>query len=121
MIPLIFCVLFVVVQLAFYLGGTHYVNYAAFAGARAQQVGGDGERAAGLLLDGNATSSASLSGASDSFTVEQPWEFDLPFADFFGTFDYDVTVVAGPDEEQYEGRSGNLSGLYADNNCRGGC
>lgn len=123
MVPLLFAVLFLIVELAFFFGDTHYVNYAAFAAARAQQVGGDADRAASMLLDGNATSSAHVSTDSSGGTVqiEQDWPLDLPFTDIFGDLDFDVTVVAGPDEEQYEGRSGRLTGLYADNNCRGGC
>lgn len=121
MIPLIFAVLFFVVQFAFFLGDTHYVNYAAFAGARAQQVGGDGQGAAEMLLDGNATRLATVSAGGESVSVSQPWSLDLPFTDTFGDLDFDVTVVAGPDEERYEGTSGRLPQLYADNNCRGGC
>lgn len=122
MVPLLFAVLFCIVELAFFFGDTHYVNYAAFSAARAQQVGGDAERAASMLLDGNATSSARVSAdAGGSVKVSQDWPMSLPFTESFGDLDFDVTVVAGPDEEQYEGRSGRLPQLYADNNCRGGC
>jgi hypothetical protein len=122
-VPLLFCVLFLVVELAFFFGGTHYANYAAFVGARAQQVGRSAEDAAGLLLDGNVTRLATVDAdaSGGSVTVRQPWTMDLPFTDIFGTWDYDVTVVAGPNEERYEGRSGILQSMYADNQCRGRC
>lgn len=122
-VSVLFGVLFACIELAFWFGGTHYVNYAAFAAARAQQVGQDPEEAASLLLDGNVTRDATVSGAGSSVTIDQPWEADLPFTKGIGDLSYDVTVTAGPDEEGYEGRSApmGLVGQYADNNCRGGC
>lgn len=121
MIPVIFCALFLVVELAFFFGSTHYVNYAAFVGARAQQVGESATDAAGMLLDGNVTRAASVRGGSSSVTIEQPWQMDLPFTSGFGSFDYEVTVVAGPEEARYEGRSGTRSTRYGDNQCGTGC
>ena len=35
MIPVIFALLFAIVEYAYYLGAVHYVNYATFAAARA--------------------------------------------------------------------------------------
>jgi TadE-like protein len=121
MIPVIFAALFLVVELAFFFGSTHYVNYAAFAGARAQQVGESASEAAGMLLDGNVTRDASIRPGSASVTIEQPWQMDLPFTSGFGSFDYEVTVVAGPREALYEGRSGTRSTRYGDNQCGSGC
>lgn len=121
MIPVIFVALFLIVELAFFFGSTHYLNHAAFVGARAQQVGEDGEAAAGLLLDGNVTRDASVSAGDSSVTIEQPWEMDLPFLSTFSDLDYDVTVVAGPEEAQYEGRTGSRSTRYGDNQCGSGC
>jgi hypothetical protein len=122
MIPVIFGLLFAVVELAFWLGGTHFVTYAAFAGARAQQVGRDAEEATAALLDGRATRSQSTSADGQSVTVYMPWAFDLPFVSAVGDVDYDVSVTAGPDEFQYEGRSGDRAWRYGDNNCpSGGC
>lgn len=120
-VPLLFALLFLIVELAFFFGGTHYANYAAFSGARAQQVGERAEDATDLLLDGNATRDATVSSDDSSVTVDQPWPMDLPFVDMFGDFDFTVTSVAGPDEEDYEGTSGRLSNMYADNQCDGGC
>ena len=122
MIPVIFGLLFAVVELAFWLGGTHFTTYAAFAGARAQQVGRDPAAATEMLLDGRATSSQSTSGDGQSVTVNMPWAFDLPFVSAIGSVDYEVSATAGPDEFQYEGRSGKRASRYGDNNCpSGGC
>ena len=121
MIPVIFVGLFLIVELAFFFGSTHYVNYAAFVGARAQQVGESAEDAAGMLLDGNVTRDASVRASGDSVTIDMPWEMDLPFLSTFSDFDYDVTVVAGPEEAAYEGRSGTLSRRYGDNQCGPRC
>ncbi len=123
MIPVIFALLFLVVELAFFFGSTHYVNYAAFVGARAQQVGESATDAAGLLLDGNVTRDASVraSAGAGTVTIDQPWQMDLPFTSTFSDFDYDVTVVAGPEEARYEGKTGNRSRRYGDNQCGTGC
>lgn len=120
MLPVILGLLFTVVELALWLGGTHYTTYAAFAGARAQQVGRDPMDATDALLDGRLTHSATTTGSGSSVKVEMPWAFDLPFV-VSGDQTYEVNVTAGPDEERYEGRSGVKSILWADNNCRGGC
>lgn len=125
MVPTTLGVLFVIMEFAFYFGDTHYINYAAFAGARAQQVGQSADDATGLLLDGNVTKDATVSASASkgSVSIHQPWVADLPFADLAGDISFDVTVVAGPDEEKYEGRSmpSGLVKMYADDNCRGGC
>lgn len=123
MVPVTLGVLFVIMEFAFYFGGTHYVNYAAFAAARAQQVGQDAEEAAALLLDGNVTADATVSAnpGKGRVSINQPWVADLPFANLAGDLSYDVTVVAGPDESKYEGLSGTLSQMYADDNCGSGC
>lgn len=123
MIPVIFGVLFMIVELAFFFGSTHYVNYAAFTAARAQQVGESATDAAGLLLDGNVTRSATVSAnaGSGSVKIRMPWQTDLPFAHGVGSFDYDVTVIAGPEESRYEGLTGTRSTRYGDNQCGSGC
>lgn len=121
MIPVLFALLFAVVELGLWLGGTHYATYAAFVGARAQQVGRDADDAVGALLDGRATRRGRASDDGQSVTVDMPWRADLPFVSGVGDLSYDVTATAGPDEADYEGKSGNLPRRYADNNCRGGC
>ncbi len=123
MIPVLFGLCFMVVELALWLGGTHFVTYAAFAGARAQQVGRDPEAAVGMLLDGRATRRASTSGDGSAVTISMPWKADLPFTSAVGDLTYEVTVTAGPSEEDYEGTTGNgkRAQRYGDNNCQGGC
>lgn len=125
MIPVIFAALFLIVELAFFFGSTHYVNYAAFSAARGQQVGESATDATDLLLDGNVTSAATVRANTGAGTVkiEMPWQMDLPFTSGFGDFDYDVTVVAGPEEARYEGTTGNgiRADRYGDNQCGTGC
>ncbi|MDP2309234.1 MAG: pilus assembly protein [Pseudomonadota bacterium] len=123
MIPVIFAALFLIVELAFFFGSTHYVNYAAFTAARAQQVGESATDATDLLLDGNVTAGASVSASTGAGSVKiaMPWEMDLPFTSGFGAFDYEVTVIAGPEEARYEGTTGNRSTRYGDNQCGRGC
>jgi hypothetical protein len=123
MLPLVFAVLFFIVELAFFFGSTHYVNYAAFAAARAQEVGESATDAADLLLDGNVTRSASVTAHPGAGTVKiaLPWQMSLPGTSGFSDFDYDVTVVAGPEEARYEGLSGTRSTRYGDNQCGSGC
>ena len=123
MLPVVFMLLFVCVELAFYFGNTHYTNYAAFIAARAQQGGQDAQDAAKLLLDGNTTRNGRVrpSASNGSVTISQRWRMDMPFLRTFGDLDYDVTVVAGIDEEKYEGRGGGNGSRYGDNQCRGRC
>jgi hypothetical protein len=123
MLPILFGVLFMLVEFAFFFGDTHYVNYAAFAGARAQQVGARAEDATRMLLDGNVTRDTRVrpSRSQGSVTILQRWRKDLPFERGTGDLDFEVTVVAGPNEEDYEGRTRVNPARYADNNCRGRC
>ena len=123
MVPVLFMVVFAIIEFAFWFGASHYDTYAAFAGARAQQVGGSASSAAGALLDGNVTRDATVSADASmgTVTIDQPWTPDLPFTSSLGDMAFDVTVVAGPDEEKYEGRTGNRAVRYADNNCLGSC
>ena len=121
MLPILLGLLFVVVELALWLGGTHYSNYATFTGARAVQVGRKAEDAVDLLLDGRATWRSTTTDDGQSATVRVPWKADLPFATGIGDLEYELTVVAGPDEQGYEGKTGLRANRYGDNNCRGGC
>jgi hypothetical protein len=123
MIPVIFAGLFLIVELAFFFGSTHYVNYTAFSAARAQQVGESATDAADILLDGGLTRDASVRAntGAGSVKIDMPWAMDLPFLSTFGDLDYDVTVVAGPEEAKYEGRTGNRSQRYGDNQCGPRC
>lgn len=120
MTPVILGALFLVVELALFFGGTHYTNYAAFSAARAQQVGERADDAAAMLLDGNVTRDARVRAGDGSVTITQPWPLDLPFLGGFGDFDYDVTVVAGPEEARYESFT-NRGQRYGDNQCGPRC
>lgn len=122
MIPVILGALFLVIELALFFGSTHYTNYAAFSAARAQQVGESATDAADMLLDGRVTREAQVRASSGggSVTVELPWELDLPFLGGFSDFDYDVTVVAGPEEARYENFT-NRGQRYGDNQCGPRC
>jgi Flp pilus assembly protein TadG len=122
-LPILFMVLFAIVELALFFGATSYVNYAAWVGARAQQVGEDAEGAAKMLLDGNITRDTRVRSerSRGTVSVRQRWRKDMPFQLGTGDLDFEVTVTAGPDEERYEGRTLGNPSRYADNQCRGRC
>lgn len=120
MIPVILGALFLVVELSLFFGGTHYTNYAAFSAARAQQVGESASEAADMLLDGRVTRDGRVRSGADSVTIGMPWELDLPFLKGFSDFDYEVTVVAGPEEARYESFT-NRGQRYGDNQCGTRC
>ena len=115
LIPLLLAILFMCIEFAFYFGAVHYDNYAAFVTARGVQVGEDSASdVEGWLLDGNVTNDASITASSSSATVNQPWEVDLPgISQLLGEIGFDVTVVLGCEEFQYEGRH---NPMWADNN-----
>ncbi len=115
LIPLLLAILFMCIEFAYYFGAIHYDNYAAFVTARGVQVGEDSASdVESWLLDGNVTNDASISTSSSSATVTQPWEVDLPgISQLLGDIGFDVTVVLGSEEIQYEGRH---NAQWADNN-----
>lgn len=115
MIPLLFALLFMVIEFAFYFGAIHYANYAAFVTARGVQVGEDsGSDVKNLIMNGNVTRNASISTSSIGATVSQPWEVDMPgISQLLGDIGFDVTAVLGSEEIQYEGQ---VNPMYADNN-----
>ncbi len=115
MIPLLFAILFMCIEFAFYFGAIHYDNYAAFSTARGVQVGEDSASdVQSQLLNGNATGGASISASSSSATVSQPWTVDMPgIKQLLGDIDFNVTAVLGSEEFQYEGQ---VNPTYADNN-----
>ena len=111
MLPLLFAMAFAVIEFAFYFGVISWDMYAAYAGARALQVGEDPSEVADLLLDGNVTKDATMSGGGDSVQLDQRWETDLPFVNqLVGNtsrsrqtgLDFRVTVTLGFDESAYE-------------------
>jgi len=115
LLPLLLAILFMFVEFAFYFGSIHYANYAAFVTARGVQVGEDAasdvER---LVMNGNVTEEASISTDSSSASAQQPWQVDMPgIRQLLGEIGFDVTVVLGSEELQYEGQ---VNPTYADNN-----
>lgn len=128
MIPIIFAVLFAVIEYAYYFGAVHYVNYATYAAARAQQtsasnsaVNSNVEGVADLLLHGNVTEDATLSpdAASGTVTAELPWIPDTPgFKEVMGDMTVSMSMTLGQPECNYEinaEASSGLVGLYQDN------
>jgi Flp pilus assembly protein TadG len=115
MIPLLFAILFMVIEFAFYFGSIHYANYGAFVTARGVQVGEDSSSdVKNLIMNGNVTRGASVSAGSSSATVSQPWEVDMPGVNqLLGDIGFSVTSVLGSEELQYEGQ---VNATYADNN-----
>ncbi len=103
MLPLLLALLFAVVEYAYYLGGVHYVNYAAFAGARALQGNDDVGEVAAALLHGNVTRDATLASTGQGVTADFPWETQLPmFKQVIPDLSVQMTVVLGPPECTYE-------------------
>ncbi len=115
LMPLLFALLFMCIEFAFYFGAIHYDNYAAYVTARGVQVGEDAASdVEQWVLNGNVTGDASISTTDSSATVDQPWEVDLPgINQLLGEIDFQVTAVLGSEEFQYEGQ---VNPTYADNN-----
>jgi len=115
MLPLLFAILFMCIEFAFYFGAIHYANYAAFVTARGVQVGEDSASdVQNLIMNGNVTADAGISTNSYSATVRQPWEVDMPGVEqLLGEIGFSVTSVMGKEEFSYEGQ---VNARYADNN-----
>jgi hypothetical protein len=115
MLPLLFALLFMIIEFAFYFGAIHYANYAAYVTARGVQVGEDSASdVKRLLMNGNVTRDASISTNSSSATVSQPWEADMPGVEqMLGEIGFSVTAVLGSEEYAYEGQ---VNARFADNN-----
>ena len=134
MVPVIFAVLFAVIEYAYYFGAVHYVNYATFAAARAQQTSAGGGDVTGnvdevkrLLLHGNVTKQATFTpegnadprSADGSVDSTLPWTPDTPFfKDVMGDMTVSMTMVLGSPECGYEDvaeETKGLTALYQDN------
>ncbi len=150
MLPLVFALVFAVIEYSYYFGAVHYTNYATFAGARSLQANAKippGQIGAGdpalpsvedALLNGNVTRLATLTKVGDDAVRGfLPWEASTPgFKAVMGdTMDVKMTVVLGREECNYEGTStadhnydswhpgrGDRADGYTDNglNCSGG-
>ena len=115
LIPLLFALLFMCIEFAFYFGAIHYDNYAAFVTARGVQVGEDSaDDVKDWVLNGNVTGDAEISTDDSSATVQQDWEVDLPgIKQLLGDIGFEVTAVLGSEEFAYEGQ---VNSQFADNN-----
>ena len=118
MLPLLFAMAFAVIEFAFYFGVISWDVYAAYSGARAQQVGEDPSDVADLLLDGNVTRDATMSGGGGTVQVDQEWETDLPFVKQLVEstdrrrqtgLNFRVSATLGFDESAYEDQIYNRS------------
>lgn len=122
MVPLIFALLFAVIEYSYYLGAIHYVNYATFQGARALQVDAEPEDVGEALLTGNMVDYTDgdvefdVDRVNGSVTSTFIWEAQSPgFEQVMGTMDAEMTVVLGPPECNYENRVSPRALQYSDN------
>ena len=129
MIPLILALLFAVVEYAYYMGAIHYVNFATFSAARAQQVGDDGQAVADDLLTGRMVDTRDgdveldFDDTKGSVTSTFLWEAQTPgFKQVMGDMTVDLSVTLGPPECEYESSAALARGgvtsrayRYADN------
>lgn len=116
MLPLILGLLFAGIEFAFYFSTIHWDNYAAYCGARAVQVGQSAQESTDLLLNGNVTRGARASSGDDRAMVHQDWDegYHMPVLNqILGDMSFDVTVVLGSKEADYEGQ---VNSTFADNN-----
>lgn len=122
MLPLIFAILFAVVEYAWYLGAIHYVSYATFTAARAQQANDDPTLAAQALLTGRmvdmGTGDVRLSNDPSTGTVTSTllWRAQLPgFRQVMGIMDVTMSTTLGPPECEYESRAATRRAGVTDN------
>ena len=129
MIPVIFALLFAVVEFGYYLGAVHYVNYVTWMSARAQQVSDDGDALARDLLTGRMTDyndgdvELDFDDELGKVTSTFNWEAQTPgFRQVMGDMTVTMSVTMGPEECEYESsaaldRAGITSNAYryADN------
>lgn len=124
MIPVIFALLFAVVEFSYYMGAIHYVNYATWMSARAQQVSDDGDALARDLLTGRMTDMNDGDVVLDfddelgKVTSTFNWEAQTPgFRQVMGDMTVSMSVTMGPEECEYESaaalaRGGVTSNAY---------
>lgn len=110
MLPIIFGLLFAVIEYAYYLGALNYVNYATFSAARGLQVSDDPEAVVQDLLTGRmvdyASGDVSIVSNSTTGTVTSTliWEATSPgFEQLMGEMDASMTVTMGERECNHEG------------------
>lgn len=129
MLPLIFALVFAVIEYAYYFGAIHYVSYATFSAARAYQVNDDPQAVAASLLSGNMVDmdagnvTMSVESSTGAVTSTFNWEAQTPgFRQLMGSMRAQMTVTLGPPECQYESRDALIRATgrsnpyrYADN------
>lgn len=110
MIPLIFALLFAVIEYAYYLGAIHYVSYATFAAARSVQANDDPQATAADLLTGRMVDyqdrdvTLSVDPTTGAVSSTFIWEAQTPgFEQIMGIMDVEMTTTLGPAECGYEG------------------
>lgn len=126
MIPVLFSVLFFVIQMGLYFTTIHYASYAAYSTARAQvgnfnDVYSDAEAVSRLMLTGQvwgADTAESINGGIGASVTMTNFESRVPFpfiSALVPPMNFDVAVNLGPREVDYEGLEGRPSDQY-DNN-----
>ncbi|MCB9796207.1 MAG: pilus assembly protein [Alphaproteobacteria bacterium] len=129
MLPLIFAIVFAVIEYAYYFGAIHYVNYATFSAARALQANDDADAVASSLLSGNMVDmnsgqvSVSTDRTTGTVTSTFNWSAQTPgFRQLMGSMRAQMSVTMGPPECTYESRTkldaatgGRNAYRYADN------
>lgn len=110
MIPLIFALLFSVIEYAYYLGAIHYVSYATFSAARSYQGNDDPLATAAALLSGRMVDyqdqDVTMSVDPSTGTVGSTfiWDAQTPgFEQIMGVMDVQMSATLGPPECGYEG------------------
>jgi len=103
LLPIIFVLLFSVIEYAYYFGSVHYTNYAAFSAARAKLANEEIGPVGDALLTGNVTSGVTLSEQSNGVRAQMPWTAQTPgFKQIMGDMSVNMEVTLGPAECQYE-------------------
>ena len=109
MIPVIFALLFAVIEYAYYMGAVHYVNYATFSAARALQVGDSPDDVAADLLTGTMVDyrhgdvSLDVDDTIGRVRSSFIWDAQTPgFRQVMGDMSVDMQVTLGPPECEYE-------------------
>ena len=129
MVPVLFAILFFVVEMGLYFTTIHYGTYAAFATARSQQVGfspmhGDVSAVSDLILTGavwesGAAQSVMVGGEAAGVRIKlKDFEKKIPFPfirNLLPSMTFATQVNLGPDERDYEGVEARPPDQY-DNN-----
>lgn len=103
MLPIVFVLLFSVIEYAYYFGAIHYTNYSTYSAARAKLGNDDIGSVEDALLTGNVTSGVTLNEQSNGVRAQMPWTAQTPgFKQIMGNMGVEMEVTLGPAECQYE-------------------